>query len=150
MYGFNQEKLQNPCHICDSSKCVQDCTGTYGGNATYGCDGVCNSKATCSLCGNGKIDPGEECDFGHDTSTCKNCQTVSGASTNPGTIIGAVIGAVACVAFLAAAAFLGYRYAKNAGLIGKAGKKIDFGASNTNPLYKGETAVHQNPLYSNH
>jgi len=152
-FGFNKEKNLNPCHICNSSLCHVDCRGVANGTAVVGCDGVCDSNATCSYCGNGAIDPGEECDPGNSTSgngtssSCAaNCKYKSGGISK-GSIIGAVIGSVCGAAFLGAAGFFAYKYAEKNGLIGNAGKKLDMGASNSNPLYKGETNIQSNPLY---
>lgn len=156
-FGFDQDK-QNPCGICDphGTKCVQDCKGVWGGNAVVGCDGVCDSNAVCAECGDGEIQDGETCDLGSTNGQNNNvagsgcspeCQTESGG--NVGAAIGGAIGGIAAIAALALAAFFAVRYAKKAGLIGNANKQVDFGASNTNPLYKSEVSVHQNPLYAN-
>jgi len=158
-FGFNSEK-SNPCHICDrwfaygNGTCQQDCSGVWGGNKTIGCDGICGSNATCVVCGDGKIEPGESCDLGSKNgknlnvpgSGCNNCTAEAAFAT--GAVAGGVIGGVAAIVALALAAFFAYRYARKSGMTGTASQQVDFGATSTNPLYKGNLEVHTNPLYT--
>jgi len=150
-FGFNKQKTLNPCHICNASACHIDCHGVANGTAVVGCDGICGSNATCNYCGNGVVDSGEDCDLGNGKNTqgsgCNNCKTESSHNTT-GSIIGGIVGAVAGCGFLGAAGFFAYKYAEKAGLIGKAGKNVDFSGSNNNPLYKTDVAVKSNPLYA--
>ena len=128
-FGNNVYK-NNPCKICDkwfangNGTCVQDCSGSWTTTPkTVGCDGVCGSNATCATTGNE-------------------------AGGSVGAAVGGAIGGVAAIVALGLAAFFAYRYAQKNGLIGNAKRQVDFGASNSNPLYKSDVAVHQNPLYS--
>jgi hypothetical protein len=128
-FGFNYAK-NNPCHTCDiwysygNGTCKQDCAGTWGGTKTIGCDGICGSNATCAKTGNN-----------------------TGSGNAVGAAVGGAIGGVAAIVALGLAAFFAYKYAQKSGLIGKANAQVDFGASNTNPLYETEVFVFQNPLY---
>jgi len=155
-FGYNAYK-NNPCDICDPNNtiCVQDCAGNWnaaGTGATIQCDGTCSTtKVTCAVCGNSVVETGETCDKGSQNgksgSGCSStCQTV--AAQDVGAAIGGAIGGVAAIAALALAAFFAVRYAQKNGLIGSANKQVDFGASNSNPLYKSEVSVHSNPLYA--
>jgi len=126
-FGFNKQKNLNPCHICIASQCHIDCKGVANGTATYDCAGICGGNSVCQ----NTTTPG------HD------------AASNTGKIIGGVIGGLAALAFLVLAAFFALKYAQSAGLLGHANKQVDLGASNTNPLYKSEVNVQQNPLYQN-
>ena len=151
-FGFDKQKTLNPCKVCNGTLCTVDCHGTPYGTAVLDCQGICGGNSVCSKCGNGVVDEGESCDLGKENgvegSGCTtDCQSITGQS-NTGQIVGGVIGGIAAVAFLALAAVMALKFAKSKGMFGNAKNQVDFGASNSNPLYQSEVNVQQNPLYA--
>lgn len=149
-YGLGK----NFCGVCvfnQTQACVQDCRGVWGGSAFVDCLGTCvdnpsQASAACAktLCGNGIVDVGEECDFLNDSNCTDECKRKSGLGT--GAIVGIAAGVAGAAVALAGGAFFFHRYMVKSGIMSSK-TEVDMGSSNANPLYHGNAQVSENPLY---
>ncbi|HYP90249.1 MAG TPA: hypothetical protein VEQ59_18890, partial [Polyangiaceae bacterium] len=79
-----------PCELCELDQ-VKDCTelgepGEFSGGSAY-CSATCDGwdTSTCSICGNGKSEPGEDCD-GSTPPLTKTCGDI-GLAQDPATVL---------------------------------------------------------------